>query len=61
MGILQAVLAALNIMGKFMDMFTKAQADKEAEIRVSSKVRRKVDELKKSVNARISDKRNKLN
>ena len=55
MGILQAVLAALNIAGKLIDMFTKAQADKEAEMRVTSKVRKKVENAKDKVKKKLRD------
>lgn len=51
---LQAVLSALNIISKIMDMFSKSQQDREAEIRVTSKVRDKVDEATKRVKARLA-------
>ena len=56
MGILQALLVGLNIVSKILSMFEKAQADKEAEIRVSSKVRKKVDDVTKKVKNKLAGK-----
>lgn len=56
MGILQAILVGLNLMSKIMDLFSKAQADKEAEMRVTSKVRQKVENAKKIVKKKLADK-----
>lgn len=56
MGILQILLVGLKIVSGIMDMFTKAQADKEAEIRVTSKVRKKVDDATEKVKKKLADK-----
>ena len=55
MGLLQALLVGLNIVSKILSMFEKAQADKEAEIRVSSKVRQKIDKAKENVKKKLKD------
>lgn len=51
---LQAILVGLNIISKLMDMFNKGQQDREAEMRVTSKVRDKVDDAKSRVKARLA-------
>ncbi len=56
MGILKAVLVLLDLVSKVMDIFQKKQLEKEAEIRVTSKVRQKVDNAKEKVKKKLADK-----